>query len=114
MLIRLLILVLKYPGKIPNQLLTLESADIGYGDKAILKAVDLFISPGDRIGLLGKNGAGKSTLVKCLAGEISIFIGRPSRRGGIRYWLLCATSIRAIARGRKSFVAPTAFGPISE
>lgn len=65
----------KDPGKIPNQLLTLESADIGYGDKAILKAVDLFISPGDRIGLLGKNGAGKSTLVKCLAGEISILSG---------------------------------------
>ena len=65
----------KDPGKIPNQLLTLESADIGYVDKTILKAVDLFISPGDRIGLLGKNGAGKSTLVKCLAGEISILSG---------------------------------------
>ena len=65
----------KDPGKIPNQLLTLESADIGYLDKTILKAVDLFISPGDRIGLLGKNGAGKSTLVKCLAGEISILSG---------------------------------------
>jgi len=65
----------KDPGKIPNQLLTLESADIGYADKTILKAVDLFISPGDRIGLLGKNGAGKSTLVKCLAGEIATLSG---------------------------------------
>jgi ATP-binding cassette subfamily F protein 3 len=65
----------KDPGKIPNQLLTFESADIGYADKTILKAVDLFISPGDRIGLLGRNGAGKSTLVKCLAGEISTLSG---------------------------------------
>jgi len=60
----------KDPGKIPNQLLILESAAIGYPDKTILEDVDLFITPGDRIGLLGKNGAGKSTLVKCLAGDI--------------------------------------------
>ena len=65
----------KDPGKIPNQLLTLESAAIGYPDKTILEDVDLFITPGDRIGLLGKNGAGKSTLVKCLAGEIEPLSG---------------------------------------
>ncbi len=65
----------KDPGKIPNQLLTLDSASIGYPDKTILEGVDLFISPGDRIGLLGKNGAGKSTLVKCLAGEIAPLSG---------------------------------------
>jgi ATP-binding cassette subfamily F protein 3 len=37
----------------------------------VLDAVELRLSPGDRIGLLGPNGAGKSTLVKLLAGALT-------------------------------------------
>jgi ATP-binding cassette subfamily F protein 3 len=51
-------------------LLKLDDAAAGYGDKPIISAVELTISPGDRIGLLGPNGAGKSTLVKLLAGVL--------------------------------------------
>jgi ATP-binding cassette, subfamily F, member 3 len=58
------------PNKMPNPLLTLDKAAIGYGDNPILKQVGLTISAGDRIGLLGANGAGKSSLIKVLAGEI--------------------------------------------
>ncbi len=58
------------PGKMPNPLLTLDKADIGYGDTCIIKQAGLSISPGDRIGLLGPNGAGKSSLIKVLAGDM--------------------------------------------
>lgn len=58
------------PEKMPNPLLQLEKADIGYGDNIIINNVSLSITPGDRIGLLGPNGAGKSTLIKVLADEI--------------------------------------------
>ena len=55
------------PDKMPNPLLSLEKADIGYGQTCIIKQAGLTISPGDRIGLLGSNGAGKSSLIKVLA-----------------------------------------------
>jgi len=56
--------------KIPNSLIKIEQADIGYGDKVIIKQASLAITPGDRIGLLGPNGAGKSSLIKVLAAEM--------------------------------------------
>ncbi|GAB6141990.1 ABC transporter ATP-binding protein [Methylosoma difficile] len=63
------------PGRIPNPLLNLNKADIGYGQKTIVKQAGLTISPGDRIGLLGPNGAGKSSLIKVLAGEMQPLTG---------------------------------------
>ena len=39
------------------------------GDRALYDEASLFISPKDRIGLIGLNGTGKSTLLKMLDGE---------------------------------------------
>lgn len=64
------------PKKMPNPLLQIEKADIGYGDKVIIKQASLSISPGDRIGLLGPNGAGKSSLIKVLASEMKPLNGK--------------------------------------
>ncbi len=55
------------PEKQPQHLLGLTDATVGYGDNAILRNINLHLSAGDRIGLLGVNGAGKSTLVKALS-----------------------------------------------
>lgn len=55
-------------NKISDPLISLHDADLGYGDTSILNNLNLRLSPGDRIGLLGSNGSGKSTLVKALAG----------------------------------------------
>jgi len=55
------------PKKQPQHLLGLSDAAVGYGDDVILDNIDLHLSAGDRIGLLGVNGAGKSTLVKGLS-----------------------------------------------
>jgi ATP-binding cassette, subfamily F, member 3 len=63
------------PEKMPNQLIQLENADIGYGEKIIVKNATLTIVPGDRIGLLGPNGAGKSSLIKVLAGDMLSLTG---------------------------------------
>ncbi|KMN83969.1 ABC transporter ATP-binding protein [Chromobacterium sp. LK11] len=58
------------PDNLPNPLLKLEQADVGYGDATILGGLNLSVESGARIGLLGVNGAGKSTLVKLLSGDL--------------------------------------------
>jgi ATP-binding cassette subfamily F protein 3 len=58
------------PGRMSNPLLTLDAADIGYGDKIVIRKAGLSLAPGDRVGLLGPNGAGKSSLIKVLAGAM--------------------------------------------
>jgi ATP-binding cassette subfamily F protein uup len=42
-----------------------------YGERDLFKNIDLTLSPGTRIGIVGKNGTGKTTLLKLLAGKIS-------------------------------------------
>ena len=64
------------PEKMPNPLLQIEEADIGYGEKVVINQTSLSISPGDRIGLLGPNGAGKSSLIKVLATEMTPLKGK--------------------------------------
>ncbi|MDQ8936467.1 ATP-binding cassette domain-containing protein [Acinetobacter rudis] len=63
------------PSKMSTPLLTLDQADIGYGDKLIVTNVQLQITPNSRIGLLGMNGAGKSTLIKSLVGDLPLLKG---------------------------------------
>ncbi len=47
----------------------LEAKQIGwkYGERCIFSGVDMVLSPGSRLGLLGNNGSGKSTLMAMLA-----------------------------------------------
>lgn len=40
------------------------------GGKPLFKKVDLVLSPGSRMGIVGRNGTGKTTLLKILAGHI--------------------------------------------
>jgi ABC transport system ATP-binding/permease protein len=40
------------------------------GGRKLFGPLDLLLTPGDKLGLLGENGSGKSTLLKILAGEL--------------------------------------------
>jgi ATP-binding cassette subfamily F protein 3 len=59
------------PRKLPRPLVTLERLSAGYPARKVLDGVTLSVSPGDRLGILGRNGAGKSTLMRTLAGELA-------------------------------------------
>lgn len=52
-----------------------------YGQKQVLKGIDLDVYPGQIIGYIGPNGAGKSTTVKILIGLLSDFEGEVSILG---------------------------------
>jgi ATP-binding cassette subfamily F protein 3 len=56
-------------------IIALEGAAAGYGDRTILKKLDLTILPDDRIALLGQNGNGKSTFCKLIGGRMEPLSG---------------------------------------
>ena len=63
------------PEKMPQTLLNLTEANIGYNGTALLSKINLSILSSTRIGLLGHNGAGKSTLLKTLLDQSTLING---------------------------------------
>ena len=47
-----------------------------FGDRTVIRDLDLTVMRGDRIGLLGANGAGKSTLIRLILGQLEPDEGR--------------------------------------
>jgi ABC-2 type transport system ATP-binding protein len=58
-----------------NPIISIKNLRKNYGEKQVLKGVNLEIYPGQVIGYIGPNGAGKSTTVKILIGLIEDFEG---------------------------------------
>ncbi|MBX3695653.1 MAG: ATP-binding cassette domain-containing protein [Steroidobacteraceae bacterium] len=63
------------PTKLPRPLVALDAISSGYGSRVVFAGASLSISPGDRIGVLGRNGAGKSTLMRTVAGSLPPLAG---------------------------------------
>ncbi|MGF9761946.1 ABC-F type ribosomal protection protein [Microvirga sp. 0TCS3.31] len=59
---------------------TLVAKDLagGHGPRTLFESLNLTVSPGDVVGVVGANGAGKSTLLRLLAGESTPMAGRVS------------------------------------
>ncbi len=72
------------PEELKSPLITIDSVDAGYGDKIVLKNLNLRIDADDRIALLGANGNGKSTLVKLISGRLAPFKGDIHKPGKLR------------------------------
>ena len=51
-------------------MLSVESLNTFYGDSHILRGVNLSLSAGTAVGLLGRNGMGKTTLIRTLMGYV--------------------------------------------
>ncbi len=55
-------------GRKTKKLLEAQGIAKAFGDRTLFSDLDIVLSPGSRLGLLGRNGCGKSTLMKILAG----------------------------------------------
>jgi ABC-2 type transport system ATP-binding protein len=69
-----------------------------FGNKEVLRGVDLTIPRGSVVGLLGKNAAGKSTLIKCLLGLLRI------DAGNLRVFNDDSWSLTAASKARLGYV----------
>jgi phosphonate transport system ATP-binding protein len=56
--------------------LSLTKANLGFGEKVVVRDVSFDVSAGEKIAVLGVSGAGKTTLLKSLAGLIPIVSGK--------------------------------------
>lgn len=79
----------------------------GYGDTAVeaLKGVDMQVSPGEVVGLVGPSGSGKSTLLKCLGAVIEPTAGRMTLGDKVIYdegWKV--KDLRALRRDNIGFI----------
>lgn len=55
------------PVKAGKIIVSMKEAELGYGEKTVLKKVNFHLENGDHIAVVGLNGAGKSTFLKALA-----------------------------------------------
>jgi tungstate transport system ATP-binding protein len=62
----------------------LQGVDLRYGAVAALQAVDLRISVGERVAVIGANGSGKSTLLRVLHGLLRPTAGTVRKDGSMR------------------------------
>jgi ABC transport system ATP-binding/permease protein len=54
----------------------LTAVEKSYGERSIVKSLDLLVMRGDRLAIVGPNGAGKTTLIKLITGTIEADAGK--------------------------------------
>ena len=73
------------PKEMKPPLIRLQHVDAGYiKGKPILRNLDLYINPTDRIALLGANGNGKSTLIKIVSDRLAPMAGEIYKSGKLK------------------------------
>jgi len=67
-----------------KRLVVTEGLTRSYGERQIVRGLDLVLSPGTRLGLLGANGSGKSTLLRLLARQEQPDAGTVAHADGLK------------------------------
>ena len=73
------------PQPSPVSALVAQDLSKSYGDRVVLDGVDLVVSSGLPVGLVGENGVGKSTLLRLLAGVEGADAGQVARPDDLAY-----------------------------
>jgi iron complex transport system ATP-binding protein len=76
-------------------LIEVRGATFRYGQKTVLRALDLDVFRGEVLTVLGPNGCGKSTLLRCIGGALAL------AEGTVRLDTVDVSSLDAGARARR-------------
>jgi ABC transport system ATP-binding/permease protein len=71
-------------GRQTRKLLWTEGVSKSLGGRKLFDNINLLLSPGTKVGLVGPNGCGKSTLLRLLHGELAPDAGSIQRADGLR------------------------------
>ena len=71
-------------GRRSRRLLVARGLAKSLGGRSLVQGLDITITPGTRIGLMGPNGSGKTTLLNVLAGALAPDAGTIERADGLR------------------------------
>ena len=67
-----------------NKLMVLKNVEKSLGERKLIDGLNLVLSPGMKLGLLGRNGSGKTTLLRLLTGELEPDAGSVTRADRLR------------------------------
>jgi branched-chain amino acid transport system ATP-binding protein len=91
--------------------LVLDGVSAGYGNRPVLRQVDLRVERGEAVALLGANGAGKTTLLRTISGMVRLetgsitYAGAPI--GGLPPRMVLGMGIAHVPQGRQVFAEQT-------
>ena len=92
-------------------LLTVRDLAVSYGDSRILWSLDLDLSAGEIVALVGANGAGKTTLLRALTGLLAARRGSITLNGreltGVPAHQRARAGIAMVPEGRRLFAGLT-------
>ena len=97
--------------KMANTLLKITGLQVAYGGIQAVKGVDLQVSEGELVTLIGSNGAGKTTTMKAITGSLPMmggdieFLGRSIKGRGA--WDLVKDGLAMVPEGRGVFTRMT-------
>ena len=90
-----------------DPILTLSGLNAFYGDFQALFELDLHVSRGEVLAIIGANGAGKSTLMRSISGltrnEAGMVVFKGAPIGALRADQVAATGIALVPEGRQLF-----------
>jgi len=67
-----------------NKLIVLKNVEKSLGERKLISGLNLILSPGMKVGLMGQNGTGKTTFLRLLTGELEPDVGTIERADKLR------------------------------
>ncbi|MHB9037708.1 MAG: metal ABC transporter ATP-binding protein [Armatimonadota bacterium] len=69
----------------PGRLLVFENVSLGYGRRSVISGLNLTLSSGDFLGIVGPNGTGKTTILKAILGILQPLSGQITKEPEARF-----------------------------